>query len=569
MLHAFRGPWPAPYDHFDAGTIHAAWLEIQARLYRDGYDVDFNDLGHYEKLPDAPEYQRPYYSYFQNYNCAGLSTSVQHFDANTCHLNNIIRRYRYGACGYCWWKVLHHDADFIKEFNGELCKMHQLLWPVKPNYDQLYWAAQESYDGGQIEGKSFEDWFAAQPILNIPSDHFEYVCAAVTNKDRVEVFNYYRTEYQGYPEEFPNNADYPGAKILLSKVDWDPSRVCEYQMGNLDEGYGVWSPPMVLDNGKFYVNAEYWELWETGADPEEWQLLAYSRTYGVNTDEAYETDEIFAVVSDAVNGEGWLDVSYNGSVPVRYPVSKYVARIPNFAGGDEAGAGEYELTYVPPGNDSSVVLSHAPIICKDGGCFFDYHVYLSAPDKSGRTSDGPDVGRSEDTEKADFRPPVATTGASPSAGDYLPPIAGDRPSPVALTPEGGGADVPGADFPPHNDPVLTSPTNSGGDWLSPGAAAAPFERRGPLAAAASASPLACSPNPVTATATISFQLETPSRVYLAVYDLSGRRVATLAEGSYGAGDHAAYWRADVPTGIYIYRLQAGDKIAVKKVVVAK
>jgi len=28
MLHAFRGPWPAPYDHFDAGTIHAAWLEI-------------------------------------------------------------------------------------------------------------------------------------------------------------------------------------------------------------------------------------------------------------------------------------------------------------------------------------------------------------------------------------------------------------------------------------------------------------------------------------------------------------------------------------------------------------
>jgi hypothetical protein len=32
---------------------------------------------------------------------------------------------------------------------------------------------------------------------------------------------------------------------------------------------------------------------------------------------------------------------------------------------------------------------------------------------------------------------------------------------------------------------------------------------------------------------------------------------------------AAYWHAYVPTGVYIYRLQAGDRVAVKKVVVAK
>lgn len=32
---------------------------------------------------------------------------------------------------------------------------------------------------------------------------------------------------------------------------------------------------------------------------------------------------------------------------------------------------------------------------------------------------------------------------------------------------------------------------------------------------------------------------------------------------------AAYWHANVPTGVYIYRLEAGDKVAVKKVVVAK
>ena len=168
-----------------------------------------------------------------------------------------------------------------------------------------------------------------------------------------------------------------------------------------------------------------------------------------------------------------------------------------------------------------------------------------------------------------FGPPVATVGPSPSAGDYLSPTVGDYPSPFARAPLGPGSDAPGADVPPTDAPGLTSPSNLGGDSLSPGGAAAPFERRGPLAAAAPASPLACKPNPVTATATISFKLEMPSRVSLAVYDLSGRRVATLAEGSYAAGEHAAYWHANVPTGVYIYRLQAGDKVAVKKVVVAK
>lgn len=88
-------------------------------------------------------------------------------------------------------------------------------------------------------------------------------------------------------------------------------------------------------------------------------------------------------------------------------------------------------------------------------------------------------------------------------------------------------------------------------------------------AAAPASLLACKPNPVTGAASITFTLEAPCAVNLAVYDLSGRRVATLADGSYAPGEHAAYWQADVPTGVYIYRLQAGDKVAVKKVVVAK
>jgi hypothetical protein len=200
-------------------------------------------------------------------------------------------------------------------------------------------------------------------------------------------------------------------------------------------------------------------------------------------------------------------------------------------------------------------------------CNYQHPGYDEYEDDRDIASTPPLAGAGEPAPPSDaepFGPPIAAYAPSPAARDYLSPTVRDYNSPVAHAPEGGGADLP-----PTDPPALTSPTNPGGDRLSPGAAAAPLERRGPLAAAASASPLACSPNPVTAAATISFKLEAASRVHLAVYDLSGRRVATLAEGPYAAGNHAAYWRADVPTGVYIYRLQFGDRVAVKKVVVAK
>jgi hypothetical protein len=91
----------------------------------------------------------------------------------------------------------------------------------------------------------------------------------------------------------------------------------------------------------------------------------------------------------------------------------------------------------------------------------------------------------------------------------------------------------------------------------------------PLAPAAAAAPLSCGPNPVASTARITFTLDVSCAVRLAVYDLAGRRVATLAEGRYDAGEYAVTWQADVPTGVYIYRLEAGDKVATRKLVVAK
>lgn len=64
------------------------------------------------------------------------------------------------------------------------------------------------------------------------------------------------------------------------------------------------------------------------------------------------------------------------------------------------------------------------------------------------------------------------------------------------------------------------------------------------------------PNPLSTGATFGFDLPQPARVDLAIYDLSGRRVATLAAGEMGAGRHAEFWNARserggrVPAGIY-------------------
>jgi hypothetical protein len=152
--------------------------------------------------------------------------------------------------------------------------------------------------------------------------------------------------------------------------------------------------------------------------------------------------------------------------------------------------------------------------------------------------------------EAGFRP-------SPDAGKYLTPDVGAVP--------GGELGAPGADLPPVGGPPMTAPVGFGCDSLSGEGTSADL----PPAPAAAAQPLSCGPNPVSTSARITFKLEAPCAVRLAVYDLSGRRVATLAEGRYDAGEHVVEWRADVPTGVYIYRLDAAGKVATRKLVVAK
>ena len=75
------------------------------------------------------------------------------------------------------------------------------------------------------------------------------------------------------------------------------------------------------------------------------------------------------------------------------------------------------------------------------------------------------------------------------------------------------------------------------------------------------------PNPFNPATTLAFSLPAEARVTLAVYDATGRRVATLADGVYAAGRHEVAWRpVDLSSGVYCARLRAGGRTTVTRLV---
>ena len=66
------------------------------------------------------------------------------------------------------------------------------------------------------------------------------------------------------------------------------------------------------------------------------------------------------------------------------------------------------------------------------------------------------------------------------------------------------------------------------------------------------------PNPFNPTTAIAFDLPLGSEVRLAVYDMLGREVARLVDGYREAGVHQVTFDAThLPSGVYLYRMQAG------------
>ncbi len=78
------------------------------------------------------------------------------------------------------------------------------------------------------------------------------------------------------------------------------------------------------------------------------------------------------------------------------------------------------------------------------------------------------------------------------------------------------------------------------------------------------------PNPFNPITTIRYELPKPARVTLSVYTLLGRKVTTLVNGKKKAGQHRVTFDGEnLSSGIYIYRLQAEDFSASKKMLLVK
>lgn len=78
------------------------------------------------------------------------------------------------------------------------------------------------------------------------------------------------------------------------------------------------------------------------------------------------------------------------------------------------------------------------------------------------------------------------------------------------------------------------------------------------------------PNPFNPTTTLSFSLAKASHVTLRVFDLLGREVALLVDDYRYPNTYEVVWDAqDVPSGVYISRLEASDFAQTQKMVLMK
>ena len=83
------------------------------------------------------------------------------------------------------------------------------------------------------------------------------------------------------------------------------------------------------------------------------------------------------------------------------------------------------------------------------------------------------------------------------------------------------------------------------------------------------------PNPFNPTTTIAYDLPRGVQVSLTIYDVHGREVRQLVNGTQPAGNHQVMWdgrnasNTQVASGVYFYRLAAGQFVQTKKMVLLK
>ena len=78
------------------------------------------------------------------------------------------------------------------------------------------------------------------------------------------------------------------------------------------------------------------------------------------------------------------------------------------------------------------------------------------------------------------------------------------------------------------------------------------------------------PNPFNPSTRISYSLQKEGKVSIKIYNTLGQEVKTLVDEIKPAGSYEAVFNAaELPSGIYIYRMQSGEYVASKKMLLIK
>ncbi|MBP7309771.1 MAG: T9SS type A sorting domain-containing protein, partial [Candidatus Cloacimonetes bacterium] len=83
------------------------------------------------------------------------------------------------------------------------------------------------------------------------------------------------------------------------------------------------------------------------------------------------------------------------------------------------------------------------------------------------------------------------------------------------------------------------------------------------------------PNPFNPTTTIAFSIPKDAKTKLSVYSIKGQKVKDIISGELQKGFHKAVWdgkdstNRSVSSGIYIFRLESGGKVSVRKAMLMK
>ena len=83
------------------------------------------------------------------------------------------------------------------------------------------------------------------------------------------------------------------------------------------------------------------------------------------------------------------------------------------------------------------------------------------------------------------------------------------------------------------------------------------------------------PNPFNPITTLRYDIPQVINVNITIYDMMGRQIKTLTNGIQSPGYKSVQWNAtnnqggSVSAGVYLYKIQAGDFVDTKKMILLK